>query len=172
VFVIAALGAVFAGAALFGWRSLPPAHPRRRLWQGSAVVIAAVIVATSAVWQAPRYRKTFTSSKPADNSLDAQQRIADDLRALVSSRALTTACLPISVPYATPVPLLALELHTSPANIVFRQIRSGTYLETATAAVYQQYQLDPQELQRHGRVRPGFHQSARNRSWITYKSCR
>jgi len=172
VFVIAALGAVFAGAALFGWRSLPQGHPRRRLWQATAVVVAALIVATSAIWQAPRYHKTFSSSKPADQSLDAQQRIANDLKALVSSRALTTACLPISVPYATPVPLLALELHTSPANIVFKQIRSGTYLAAATAAVYRQYQLDPHEQQRHGLPRPGFHRVAHNRSWTTYQRCR
>ncbi len=33
VFLIAALGAIFGGAALFGWRSLPPDHPRRSLWQ-------------------------------------------------------------------------------------------------------------------------------------------
>jgi hypothetical protein len=172
VFLIAALGAVFAGAALFGWRSLPREHPRRRLWQLTALAIAALIVATSAIWQAPRYHKTFVSANPADRSLDAQQRIADDLARLVSERKLTTACLPISVPYATPIPLLALRLHTSPDQIVIKQISTGTYLAVTTAAVYRQYQLDVNERpQRRGGVPSGFRQVARNRSWTAYQRC-
>jgi hypothetical protein len=171
VFLIAALGAVFAGAALLGWRSLPPEHPRRRLWQLAALALAAVIVATSALWQAPRYRKTFVSSRPADQSLDSQQRIANDLTKLVTQRKLTTACLPISVPYATPIPLLALRLHTSPTNIRIGQITHGTYLSAATAAVYREYRLDPHETHRHGGTPSGFRQVARNRSWTTSSSC-
>ena len=72
------------------------------------VAIAALIVATSASGRSPRYHKTFVSANRRPVALDAQQRIADDLAALVSARMLTTACLPISVPYATPMPLLAL----------------------------------------------------------------
>ncbi len=94
-----------------------------------------MIVITSAVWQAPRYRKTFTSSKPADQSLSAQQRIAGDLRSLIANH---RPCLPISVPYATPIPLLALELHTSPANIAVAQIPKGTYLAPTNDAAYLQ----------------------------------
>jgi hypothetical protein len=171
VFLIAAIGAVFGGAALFGWRTLPREHPRRRLWQASAVLVAIVIAATSVLWQAPRFKKTFTSTKPADQSLQSQQQIANDLKALVSRHILTTACLPISVPYATPIPLLALELHTSPANIVTRQISSGTYLSAKTQAVYTQYQLDPADPQRPGGPRPGFRQVATNRSWTTFTRC-
>lgn len=171
VFLIAALGAVFGGAGLFGWRSLPRDHPRRRLWQGAALLIAVAIVATSALWQAPRYRKTFSSTKPADQSLESQQRIASDLEKLVSQHKITTSCLPISVPYATPVPLLALYLHTNPKNIVFHQITHGTYLTTATSAVYTQYELDPHETHRQGGVPSGFRILARNRSWNAYSKC-
>jgi len=171
VFLIAALGAVFAGAALFGWRSLPPEHPRRRLWQLCALALAAVIAVSSALWQAPRYHKTFVSSTPADQSLDAQQRIGNDLTKLVTQRTLTTACLPISVPYATPIPLLALRLHISPAHIVMRQISTGTYLATTSAGVYRQYELDPHERQRQGNPPPGFRLVARNRSWSAYARC-
>jgi hypothetical protein len=172
VFLIAAIGAVFAGAALFGWRSLPRDHPRRRLWQAAAVVLALVIAATSVAWQAPRFSKTFTSTKPADQSLQAQQRIANDLKALVSEHILTKACLPISVPYATPIPLLALELQTSPANIRVAAVTHGTYLAATTRAVYRQYQLDPHDEQREVGVPSAFVLLAGNSSWDVYSSCR
>jgi len=42
VFLLAALGAIFGGAGLFGWRSLEPGHPRRRLWQGAAAAIVVI----------------------------------------------------------------------------------------------------------------------------------
>jgi hypothetical protein len=171
VFLIAALGAIFGGAGLFGWRSLPPEHPQRRLWQAASIVIVVAIVASIA-WQVPRFNKTFSSSKPADQSLSAQQRIADDLIALVSSHKLTTACGRISVPYATPVPLLALYLHTSPANVVSAPIARGTYIVAADRAVYLQYQLDPHDPERHGGVPSGFRSIAANRSWHVYASCR
>ena len=37
-FVLVALLAICGGAGLFGWRSLPPGHPRRRLWQAGSVL--------------------------------------------------------------------------------------------------------------------------------------
>ncbi len=170
VFLIAALGAVFGGAGLFGWRTLAPEHPRRRLWQGAAAVIV-VAIAASVAWQVPRFNKTFSSAKPADQSLSAQQRIGGDLIALVTSHRLTARCLPISVPYNTPVPLLALYLHTSPANIVARPISHGTYLAAADDAVYVQYQLDSHEHARTGGVPTGFRLIAANRSWREYSGC-
>jgi hypothetical protein len=66
----------------------------------------------------PALQQDLQLLKPADQSLDAQQRIASDLVALTSEARSRPSCLPISVPYATPVPLLALYLHTSPANVV------------------------------------------------------
>ena len=170
VFLIAALAAIFGGAGLFGWRSLAPDHPRRRLWQGASVLIVAAILA-SIPWQVPRFHKTFDSTVPADKSLSAQQRIQDDLVALVSSHAITLRCGRISVPYNTPVPLLALRLHTSPANIVVGGVPSGTYIAAASSAVYTQYQLDPHDPQRTGAVPPGFRLIASNRSWRTFSSC-
>ncbi len=170
VFLIAALGAVFGGAGLFGWRSLAPGHPRRRLWQAGSIVIVVAIVA-SIFWQIPRFNKTFSSTKAPDQSLGAQQRIAGDLIALVSSHKIATSCGPISVPYATPVPLLALYLHTSPANIVVSAVSRGTYVVAANAAVYRQYLLDPKDPERHGGVPKAFRQTAGNRSWHVYSSC-
>ena len=170
VFLIAALGAIFGGAGLFGWRSLPPEHPRRRLWQAASIVIVVAIVASIA-WQVPRFNKTFNSSKPADQSLPAQQRIADDLIALVTSRRITAACGLISVPYATPIPLLALYLHTSPAKIVVASVSRGTYLVAASRAVYVQYRLDRNDPERRGGVPAGFRLTASNRSWDEYSRC-
>jgi hypothetical protein len=172
VFLIAAIGAVFAGAALFGWRSLEPDHPRRRPWQAAAIVVALVIAAVSVLWQAPRFSKTFTSTKPADQSLQAQQHIANDLKALVKEHLLTTACLPISVPYATPIPLLALELHTSPAEIRVGAVTHGTYLAATTRAVYLEYQLDRNDAQRDVGVPSSFSLRAGNSSWDVYTRCR
>jgi hypothetical protein len=171
VFLIAALGAVFGGAGLFGWLTLEASDPHRALWQRGALVIAVAIVASIA-WQVPRFNKTFNSSKPADQSLGAQQRIAADLVALTKRGAITTGCLPISVPYATPVPLLALYLHTSPANVEVAPIARGTYIVAADQAVYIQYQLDKNDPQRSGGVPSGFRSIASNRSWHVYASCR
>jgi hypothetical protein len=170
VFLIAALGAIFGGAGLFGWRSLERDHPRRRLWQGASIVIVLVIGASIA-WQVPRFDKTFDSSRPADQSLGAQQRIQADLVSLVSSHAITERCGRISVPYATPVPLLALYLHTGPTEIVVAQVNHGTYLQAANHAVYLQYQLDRHELARSGGIPPGFRLVAGNRSWHVYSNC-
>jgi len=124
------------------------------------------------IWQAPRFTKTFTSTKAVDQSLQAQQRIANDLKALVSEHILTKACLPISVPYATPIPLLALELHTSPANIRVAAVTHGSYLAATTRAVYRQYQLDPHDEQRDVGVPSAFVLLAGNSSWDVYSSCR
>jgi hypothetical protein len=170
VFLIASLGAIFGGIGLFGWRSLDSRHPHRRLWQGAAVAIVVAVVATIP-WQVPRFRQTFSSAKAADRSLSAQQRIQDDLVALVKRGAITRRCGLISVPYATPVPLLALYLHWSPANIVVRRGRRGTYLATANGTTFTQYQLDPHDPVRAGGVPEGFRLTARNRSWLVYTNC-
>jgi len=73
-FVIVALGAIFAGAGLAGWRSLAPSHPRRRLWQAGALLCAAAIVGFIP-WNVKRLHATFDSSKPAQQSLSAQLRV-------------------------------------------------------------------------------------------------
>jgi hypothetical protein len=171
VFLIASLGAVFGGAGLFGWLVLERPHPRRRLWQGAAAVIALAVLAAVA-WDVPRFHKTFNSTRPADQSLDAQQRIASDLVALTRDHAITTSCLPISVPYATPVPLLALYLHTSPANVSVGAIAHGTYLLARDHAVYLQYELDPNDPRRQGGRPAGSRLVAANRSWYVYETCR
>jgi hypothetical protein len=104
--------------------------------------------------------------------MNEKQRIASDLVALTRRGAITTDCLPISVPYATPVPLLALYLHTSPVNVKVAPIGLGTYIVAADQGVYVQYQLDKNDPQRSGGVPSGFRSIAANRSWHVYASCR
>jgi hypothetical protein len=169
-FLPAALLAIFAGAGLFGWRSLPADHPRRRLWQVAAVIAAAAIV-VFVPWNVSRLHKTFASTRPKDQSLLLQQRIANDLIKLVDDRAVTLACGKIGVPYHTPIPLLALRLHTSPLNIVAHEISHGTFIAAANRGVLTAYLLDPADPAISYPVPAGFHLTASNRSWRVYQRC-
>jgi hypothetical protein len=170
-FVPVALLAVFGGAGLFGWRSLAAGHPRRRLWQGGSLVIAVAIVAF-VPWNLHRLHQTFDSTTPREQGLHAQLRIQNDLVALVHSGAISLRCGKVGVPYHTPVPLLALRLHTSPANIVTGQIARGTFVQAANPAVLRTYLLDPNDPSRTYAPPAGFGLTASNRSWRVYQRCR
>jgi hypothetical protein len=169
-FVAVSLLAIFAGAGLFGWRLLARDHPQRRLWKGAAVVIV-IAIAAFIPWNVVRLRETFTSSNPAKQSLRAQQRIQNDLVALVKSHAITLRCGKVGVPYHTPIPLLALRLHTSPANIVAKEITRGTFVQAANAAVLRAYLLDPNDPATTYALPHGFRLTASNRSWRVYERC-
>jgi hypothetical protein len=169
-FVIVALGAIFAGAGLAGWRSLAPSHPRRRLWQAGALLCAAAIVGFIP-WNVKRLHATFDSSKPAQQSLSAQLRVEDDLIALTRSHAIALRCGKVGVPYHTPIPLLALELHTSPSNVVPAEITRGTFVAPANDGVRRIYRLDPNDPRQHYAVPPGFRLTAEDRSWRVYRRC-
>ena len=169
VFLAAAILTVFAGAGLAGSFVLGAEHPRRRLWRAASVLVAIAVLA-SLPWQIPRFNKTFSSTNPADQSLSAQQRIANDLISLTPH--ISTRCGRIAVPYATPVPLLALELHVAPTEIVVAHITRGTIVIPATRAVHREYILDVNDHQVSlVRIPAGFHASASNRSWRVYVSC-
>ena len=169
-FVLVALLSIFAGAGLFGWLALPVGHPRRRLWQGGAVACAIGIVAFIP-WNATRLNETFNSSNPKKQSLSAQQRVENDLIALTKSHAIKLTCGKVGVPYHTPIPLLALELHTSPANVVPQEITRGTFVAAASPAVRQIYLLDPNDPTKNYAVPGGFSLRAHNRSWRVYERC-
>ena len=120
-------------------------------------------------------RSTARAHRELDK-LARQQRIEGDLLALVEDRAITLRCGPVGVPNHAPVPLLALYLKTSPANVVSARGR-----RTSTRG----------DLRRPGRaekskkttcstratrtqpvsVPPGFSESARNRSWLIFQRC-
>jgi hypothetical protein len=167
VFVIAALLAVFAAAGALGWRTMPTGDARRRRWQLVAAVVAVGLVAFIPS-QAHRLDGTF-------DSLARQQRIQDDLVALVDHHQIGLRCGPIGVPNHRPIPLLALRLKTSPSNIVSAQVRQlsrGTYVDPADAEVKRDYTLDPHDPHPLvAAVPPGFVLSAENRSWRVYTRC-
>ena len=168
-FVLVALLAICAGAGLFGWRSLPSDHPRRRLWQAGSIVCV-VAIAVFIPWNATRLNQTFNSTNPKKQSLSAQLRIENELVALTRRRAITLRCGDVGVPYHTPIPLLALELHTSPANIVTREIAHGTFIAASRSAL-EIYLLDLNDPSKNYTVPAGFALTAADGAWKVYQHC-
>src|SRR5262249_2042670 len=106
--------------------------------------------------------------------LARQQTIKSDLLALATGRSITLKCGPVGVPNHAPIPLLALYLKTSPANIVSAQlngISTGDYVDPASRQVEDSYILDPHA--RHGpwTVAAGFRGVHANRSWLIFQRC-
>lgn len=164
----AALLAIFAALALLGWRLLEPGHPWRRGWQAFAVVVALMFV----VWGPNQYDLL----RRVDVDLTNQSEIESDLRALADSGAFEPLCLPISVPNHRAVPRLAFDLGLRPSRIVSsaeqRQPRRGYFLDPASSFVVHNFILDPNDPARlETPVPPGFHETARNSSWVLYRRC-
>ncbi len=135
-------------------------------------------------WRAARWWRWRSSpTRPAQyralhgelDALSRQQSIQRDLVALVHSGAISLRCGPVGVPNHRPIPLLALELKSSPANVVSAQARTiarGTYVQPASGDVRKEYILDkhdPGTLT--ATVPPGFALAATNRSWLVYRRC-
>jgi hypothetical protein len=166
-FLAAAILCVFCGAGLCGWLLLDPADRRRRWWMLAGGVVAVALLA----YAPAQYR---TAHRELD-ALGRQQRIQDDLTALVDDGAIAARCAPIGVPNHAPIPLLALWLKIGPAEIVSAQVREiarGTYVQPADAEVQRDYVLDPNDP--HPRVAvvpPRFLATRANRSWVVYRRC-
>jgi hypothetical protein len=106
--------------------------------------------------------------------LARQQRAEGDLVALVHRGAINLRCGPVGVPNHAPIPLLALYLRTSPANVISAQvghIEHGVYVDPASREVEEDYVLDPLDPHEPVSVPPGFAGSAANRSWRIYARC-
>jgi len=167
VLLPSAILSVFCGAGVFGWRWLASGDRRRRVWLGLGVVVVAGLAAFIPS-QVHRLRHTF-------DALGQQQRIQDDLVALVTSGAVSERCGPVAVPNHRPVPLLALRLHVDPGRIIDAQVTRasrGTFLEPATPAVASAYILDPHDPHPLTAAVPaGFRLAAANRSWRVFERC-
>jgi hypothetical protein len=166
-FGVAAIGCVFAGAGAFGWRELERDDPRRLPWMVAGAIVVAALLA-----YAP------ASYKGADRELGKlarQERIQNDLVALVGDHAVTLRCGPVGVPNHAPVPLLALYLKTSPREITNAATgepqQRGVYVDPASKEVEADYVLDPKDPVAVASIPPGFSEVRANRSWLIFRRC-
>jgi hypothetical protein len=165
-FLAAAILSIFCGAGVFGWTRLPRGDARRPWWMagGALVLIALIVYAPS------QYRSAHREL----DKLARQQSIQDDLIALVNDRSITLACGPVEVSNHAPIPLLALYLKTSPANVVSGEVRRipyGQYVDPASREVEVEYVLDPDDPHPAVVVPPGFTEAHANRSWLIFERC-
>jgi hypothetical protein len=165
-FLIAGILCVFYGAGVLGWMLLEGSDPRRRRW-----MLAGALLAVGLLISAPSQYHTVHREL---QKLAIQQRIQDDLVALVDSGAITARCEPIGVPNHAPIPLLALWLKRDPGEIVSAQVQPvahGTYVNPADEEVRLEYILDRSERSHPVGVPPGFTATAANRSWEVFQRC-
>ncbi|HST54690.1 MAG TPA: hypothetical protein VLJ42_02195 [Solirubrobacteraceae bacterium] len=166
-FLIAAILCVFCGAGVFGWVCLEREDPRRRRW----MLASAVVLVALGAYIPAQYR---TADRELGN-LRRQQSIQNDLVKLVESHAVGVRCGAVGVPNHRPIPLLALRLRRSPAEIVSAQVRqlsSGTYIDPANSEVRDDYTLDAHDPRRlTAGVPPGFTETSANRSWRVFERC-
>jgi hypothetical protein len=165
-FLAAAVLCVFCGAGIAGWIHLAPGDRRRRWWSAGAALVALALVA----YAPSQYR----SADHQLGELRHQQQIEGDLLALVHDGAISLRCGPVGVPNHAPIPLLALYLRTSPANIVSAQvghIERGVYVDPASEEVERDYVLDKRDPHVPVSVPPGFGARSTNRSWLVFERC-
>jgi hypothetical protein len=165
-FLTAAILCVFCGAGVFGWTRLDASDARRRWWMaGGALVLVALVAFTPS---------QYKSAHRELDKLARQQQIQDDLLALVDDRAISLRCGPVETPNHAPVPLLALYLRSSPANVVSGQVATvadGVYVDPASKEVERDYVLDAHDPHRPVNVPPGFVEAHANASWLIFQHC-
>ena len=165
-FGAAAMLCLFCGAGVFGWQALQDGDRHRTVWMacGAVLVLGLIAYAPAAYRGASREMR----------KLAREQRIEDDLVALVRSGAITLRCGRVGVPSHAPIPLLALYMKASPREIVSPEagrIGRGSYVQPASREVEEDYVLDKRDPYVHASVSPGFAEVASNRSWRVYRRC-
>ncbi len=166
-FLAAALLCIFCGAGVFGWTQLPPDDPRRKWWMAGGAVVAVALLAS-----APgQYRAADRQLA----ELRRQQSIQHELLALAGDKTVSLRCGPVGIPNHRPLPLLALHLDASPADVVSAQekaIARGVYVDPATAAVEKDYVLDRKDPPvPRAQVPAGFARVGGNGDWLVYERC-
>ena len=165
-FLTAAVLCLFCGAGVFGWTRLQPGDARRRWWMAAGALMLLALLAFTPAQVKSAHREM--------DKLARQQTIQDDLVALVEDGSVNLHCGPVGVPNHAPVPLLALYLTTSPANVVSWQtgtISAGQYVDPASKEVEDDYVLDPHDPHRAANVPPGFLEAHANRTWLIFQRC-
>jgi hypothetical protein len=170
-FLAGAILCLFCGAGVFGWSALPRNDRRRLPWMAAGAVVLVALLAT--------LPGQLRSAHHELSNLAHQQRIQDDLLALVDSKAIALKCGPVGVPNHAPIPLLALYLKARPSLIVSaeaasaeaKQMNEGTYVDPASAEVEHDYILDPHDPHLAVSIPPGFVEAHSNRSWFIFEHC-
>jgi hypothetical protein len=165
-FLAGAILCIFCGAGAFGWRALARSDRRRTPW----IAIGALILVGLLV-SAPSQIRTAHHEL---QKLARQERIEGSLETLVASGAVNLRCGYVGVPNHAPIPLLALYLRTSPANIRSAEvghIESGVYLDPASKWVEENYILDSHDPHEPVSIPPGFSESSANHFWIVFQRC-
>ncbi len=164
-FLAAAILCIFCGAGVFGWLDLQAGDRRRRWLAAGAVVLAALIAFAPS---------SYDGASREMGELAREQRIEDELVALVRSGAITLRCGPVGVPNHAPIPLLALYMKASPGRIVSPEaghISHGVYVDPASREVEEHYVLDKNDPHELVSVPLGFTEVASNRSWRIFRRC-
>jgi len=165
-FLTAAILCVFCGAGAFGWTRLDVGDPRRRPW----IALGALVVVALLAYTPAQLKSTHREM----HKLARQQTIQDDLIALAEDGRINLRCGPVGVPNHAPVPLLALYLETSPANVISAQsktISSGQYIDPASKEVEDDYVLDPHDPHLPVSVPPGFVEAHATHTWLIFQHC-
>jgi hypothetical protein len=165
-FLSGALLCVFCGAGVFGWSALPIGDRRRGVWMAAGGAILIALLATL-----PGQVKGAHGELA---KLARQQRVEDDLLALVHNRSIALACGPVGVPNHAPIPLLALYLKARPDLVKGAEaspIEEGTYVDPASVEVESDYVLDPRDPHPPVSIPPGFMEAHANRSWLIFTRC-
>lgn len=161
-FGIAALLAVFCGAGAFGWTTLEKGHRWRRPWMAfGALTIALLLVFVPS--QRTRLERT-------QRAIAQQQRIRDDLYALLERPVTEHIRPPLGVVNHRLVPAVALVAGLEPSQVVPQPLpaepRPRGYLGPADATVARRYVLDPRDPSQAVPATPrGYAPVAGNRSW-------
>lgn len=165
-FLASAILCIFCGAGVFGWTALARDDGRRRWWMAGAAVVALALLA----YAPAQYRSAHREL----DKLARQQSIEGDLLALVDDHMINLRCGPVGVPNHAPVPLLALYLRTSPANVISAEsgaIARGVYVDPASKEIERDYVLDARDPHVTVSVPSGFTASGANASWLIFHRC-
>jgi hypothetical protein len=170
-FLAAAILCLFCGAGVFGWSALPKGDKRRLPWMvaGGLVLLALLATLPGQVRSAHHQLRVLAH----------QEKIQDDLLAMVHDKAIALKCGPVGVPNHAPIPLLALYLKARPGLIVSaeatraeaKQQEYGSYADPASLEVEKDYILDLKDPHLPVSIPPGFLETTANNSWLVFAHC-
>jgi hypothetical protein len=170
-----AILSIFFALGLLGWRLIERDNPWRRRWQ----IFAGIVLAMVLIW----LPNQWNLDKQVHTDLTNQGKIESDLTALVNKGAFAGNCGPIAVPNHRAVPRLAFGLDVKPTDITSaseavsgeekeKLEKAGYWVKPASQFVIENYILDPgDKTEVNIPVPEGFHEVARNESWIIYSRC-